>query len=112
MLWDRTQGLSNELFRRNTGVKRSTFLLMVEEVKTAEAQARSQERGGKGSRFIPEDRVLILLKYYREYPTLFSLGIELGVNETTVGRRIRKTESIIIKSTRFRLPGKKVLTRL
>ena len=109
MLWDRTQGLRDDLFRRKTGVKRSTFLLMVEELKGAEAKARAQDRRGKASKFSPEDRVLILLKYYREYPTLFSLGTELGVNETTVGRIIRKTETILMKSTRFRLPGKKVL---
>lgn len=109
MLWNAMQGLSDPLFRRKTGVKRTTFLVMVEELKAAEAQARAKDRRGKESKFSPEDRVLILLKYYREYPTQFSMGIELGVDETTVGRIIRKTETMLMKSKRFRLPGKKSL---
>lgn len=44
---------------------------MVEELRAAEAQARVKDRRGKESKFSAEDRVLILLKYYREYPTLF-----------------------------------------
>lgn len=81
---------------------------MLEEVKQAETTARLKDGRGKESKLGPEDRVLLLLKYYREYPTQFSLSIELGVNETTVGRIIRKTETILMKSERFRLPGKKV----
>lgn len=108
MLWRTTQGLSDSLFRRKTGVKRTTFLIMAEELKKAEAQARAKDGRGKESKFCPEDRVLILLKYYREYPTQFSMAIELGVNETTVGRIIRKAEKMLMGSRRFRLPEKKV----
>ena len=109
MRWNAVQGLSDPLFRRKTGVKRTTFLVMVEELKTAEAQARAKDRRGKESKFSLEDRILILLKYYREYPTQFSMGIEVGVDETSVGRIIRKTETILMRSKRFRLPGKKRL---
>jgi hypothetical protein len=49
------------------------------------------------------------LEYLRDYPTLFRLGFDWGVDETTAGRVVRKVERILLASGAFRLPGKRKL---
>lgn len=82
---------------------------MVKIVEKHQQNKKTKEKRGNDSKFSSEDKVLILLKYYREYVTQFSIGADLGVHETTVGRIIREVEEILIKSQKFSLPGKKVL---
>jgi len=49
------------------------------------------------------------LFYWREYRTQESLSITYGVSEGTVCESIKEIENILIKDSRFHLPGKKVL---
>lgn len=49
------------------------------------------------------------LEYLRDYPTLFRLGFDWGVDETTAGRVGRKVEGMLLESGGFRLPGKRTL---
>src|SRR5262245_4102042 len=56
-----------------------------------------------------EDRLLMVLMYWREYRTQAHIAATYGVHETTVSRTVRQFEDILIKDKRFHLPGKKAL---
>jgi hypothetical protein len=49
------------------------------------------------------------LMYWREYRTEFHIGLTYGISESTVCRTIKKVEDVLVKSGKFRLPGKKAL---
>lgn len=49
------------------------------------------------------------LEYLREYRTPVHIAKDWGVYESTAFRVVRKVEDILIKSSRFKLPGKKKL---
>jgi hypothetical protein len=56
-----------------------------------------------------ENQVLLTLSFWREYRTLFHLGRDWNLHESTVSRLVRRIEDILIKSGKFSLPGKKRL---
>ena len=56
-----------------------------------------------------ENQILITLQYWREYRTYFHIAQEWKVDESTIYRLIKKVENILIKSRKFRLPGRKEL---
>lgn len=105
-MYDRIQHLPPKSFKRKSGVRRETFEKMVEVLKPN--LTRSGKRGGQG-KFKVEDQLLIVMEYWREYRTQFHIGQSWGIHETTVGRMVRKIETILIQSGQFRLPGKKHL---
>ena len=90
-------------FKRLTGVQRETFEKMLAVV---EKGLRDFGRPTKLSR---ADQLLMTLMYWREYRTEFHIAQSYGVSEATVCRTIRKVEDALIRSTKFRLPGKKAL---
>jgi len=51
------------------------------------------------------------LEYLREYRTYFHIAQQWGINESTAYRIIRKVEDVLIKSSEFRIPGKKQLLK-
>jgi hypothetical protein len=51
------------------------------------------------------------LEYLREYRTYFHIAQQWEINESTAYRIIRKVEDILIKSSEFRIPGKKELLK-
>lgn len=106
MLYEQLQTLNPIAFRRACGVKRETFLAMVEVLRPD--LERRGKRGGQ-NRLSVEDQLLIALQYWRQYRTQFDIGLEFGVSEATVCRTIEKVESWLVKSGRFRLPGKRQL---
>jgi len=93
-------------FKRKCGVRRDTFEKMVEVLKPK--LTRRGKRGGQG-KFTVEDQLLIAMEYWREYRTLFHIGQSWGIHETTVGRMVRKIETVLLQSGEFSLPGKKYL---
>ena len=101
---------SDAYFQRKTGVKKPTFAKMVEVVNKAIEQ-RSTKRGHV-AKYGVEDQILIMLQYYREYPTFFSLGDSWGLHESTAQRTVRRIEDILIKDGAFSLPGDKGLRDL
>ena len=107
MLWVIAKRLSDSEFKRKIGYYREVVLKMVEVVDEFKTQARSSDKRGNSSIFSTFDEVLIMLWYYREYVTYFSIAKELAVHESTVARIVTKTENILIKSRVFSLPGKK-----
>ena len=50
--------------------------------------------------------------YYREYRTQYHIGGTYGIAESNVSRIIRDIESILKKSKKFDLPGKKKLEKV
>ncbi len=101
---------SDAYFQRKTGVKKPTFAKMVEVVNSSVDQRKT--RRGKVATFSVEDQILIMLQYYREYPTFFSLGDTWGLHESTAQRTVRRIEDILIKNGTFSLPGDKGLANL
>lgn len=101
--------LSNEDFRRLTGVKRSTFLKMLEILQEAEVKKKSL--GGRNNDVCLEDRLLMSLEYLREYRTYFHISKSYGISESTCYRNCRWIENTLIKEGTFSLPGKKELLK-
>jgi hypothetical protein len=101
--------LPEEEFRRLTGVKRKVFEEMAWVLRDAEDDRRL--RGGRKGQFSPEDRLLIMLEYWREYRTQFHMAQSRGVHEKSIWRIIHQCEDILLKSRKFTLPGKKTLLK-
>jgi hypothetical protein len=49
------------------------------------------------------------LEYLREYRTYFHIAQSWGIYESTAYRIIRRVEDTLMRSGKFRLPGKKKL---
>ena len=71
---------------------------------------RRGKRGGK-SKLSGEDRLLVVLEYWREYRTQFHIGTSWNICESAVCRLICKVEKLLMDSGKFRLSGKKQLDR-
>jgi hypothetical protein len=107
--FDRLSHLSDEQFRRLTGVRRSTFVLMSEILTSADQALKS--RGGRASTLCVEDRLLMALEYIREYRTYFHISQSYGVSESNAYKICRWVEDTLIKDKRFALPGRKALLK-
>ena len=103
MNYETIKQLKDSDFKRLTGVQRETFDLML---KVIEKGLRDFGRPTKLSR---ADQLLMTLIYWREYRTEFHIAQSYGVSEATVCRTIHKVEDILVRSQKFRLPGKKAL---
>jgi hypothetical protein len=109
MKWKEVNNLSVSQFQRLVGVKRPTFVKMVEAIEFHNKERRKNNRGRPSSICI-ENQLLIMLMYYREYRTFFHISVTYGISEAQCWRIVRKMEDILIHSKLFHLPGKKRLT--
>lgn len=107
MKLENLEKVSNNQFRRVTGVKRSTFDVMVSIVK--EAHAKKHVRGGRNNNLTVPNMILMALEYLREYRTYASIGVSYGLSESNAYKTIRWVEDVLIQSGEFRLAGKKAL---
>lgn len=112
MKWKDVHHLSDKHFRRMTGVNYIVFHQMADALEKANGIERKHPSRGKPSSLSIEDKILLLLMYYREYRTMFHIGLTYGISESTVCKIIRDTENKLIKDERFHLPGKKELLRV
>ena len=112
MFWKDLQSKSGGVFKRLTGVKRSTFEKMVEVVKEHTARKRKHPTRGAPAKAAVEDQLLMMLMYYREYRTFLHTATSYGYSESQGWRIVRRMEDILIQSGVFRLPGKKALLHL
>jgi hypothetical protein len=103
MRYETIERLKDTDFKRLTGVQRETFGLMLQVV---EKGLRDFGRPTKLSR---ADQLLMTLMYWREYRTEFHIAQSYGISEATVCRTIQKVENALVRSGKFRLPGKKTL---
>lgn len=109
MRYDKLQRYGDEEFRRLTGIKRQTFIKIVQILQAAEVKKKS--RGGKPNILTMEDRLLMALEYLREYRTYFHVAASYGVSESSCYRNIRWIEDVLVKYPDFRLPGRKELLK-
>lgn len=109
MRFNQIEQESSANFRRLTGIKRTTFNLMVGTLNQAETKRKSQ--GGKPNKLSIEDRLLMALEYLREYRTYFHISRSYGISESACYRNIRWVEDTLIKDGKFSLPGKKELLK-
>ena len=103
MRYETIEHLKDTDFKRLTGVQPETFDLML---KVVEKGLRDFGRPAKLSR---ADQLLMTLMYWREYRTEFHIAQSYGISESTVCRTIQKVENSLVRSGKFRLPGKKTL---
>ena len=103
MHYETIEQLKDSDFKRLTGIQRETFTQMLAVI---EKGLRDFGRPPKLSR---ADQLLMTLMYWREYRTEFHIAQSYGVSEATVCRTIRKVEDALVRSKKFRLPGKKAL---
>ena len=106
MKYCQVRKLSSRKFKRLTGVKRKTFQVMVRVVK---AQEKFKKKPGRPNNLTIENQILLTLQYWREYRTYYHISNDSNIHESNVYRTVKKIENILIKSRKFRLPGKKIL---
>lgn len=111
MRWHYLQKFSSASFKRATGIQKEIFLELVEIVEAYKLSKRKHPNSGCKSILNTEDCLLLMLMYYREYRTMFHIGISYGLSESRVCEIIREIELVIIKDSRYHLPGKKQLLR-
>jgi hypothetical protein len=106
MTYKQLKHLHPKAFKRRCGVQPDTFNLMVEIL-----NPHLDRRGKKGGqcKLSVEDQLLLVLEYWREYRTQFHIGTSWNLSESAVWRLIRKVETLLMDSGKFRLPGKKQL---
>ena len=109
MRFNQVEKESAENFRRLTGIKSTTFNVMVDIL--SKAEAKNKLRGGKPNKLSIEDRLLMTLEYLREYRTYFHISRGYGISESACYRNIRWVEDTLIKDGQFSLPGKKELLK-
>lgn len=102
------QALENSTlnFKRMYGVTPETFWEMVQVVRNAKQGSR-----GSHSKLTIPDQILLTLEYWREYRTLFHIGTDWGVHESTAQRTVKRIEDMLIKSGRFSLPSKREIVK-
>ena len=107
MRYKKIKKLPAEKFRRETGVKKKTFSLMIKVIKIAEKEKK--KKGGRNNKLPVEERLLMTLEYLREYRTFFHISNSYGIGESTCHENVTKIEDILIKSNKFNLPKRKEL---
>lgn len=103
------QQMSDEQFRRVTGLKRTTFEKMVELLQ--EAHTKKKARGGRPNKLTVAEMLLMALEYLREYRTYLHIATSYGISESNTFEAIRWVEDTLIQSKEFRLPGRKALLK-
>ena len=96
-------GQSDSGFKRYTGIQKTTFNAMLAALQQHEA---AKIKSGRPSELSLEGQILLALTYWREYRTLYHIGMDFGIHESSASRMVRKVEDILIKSGQFDLPKK------
>jgi hypothetical protein len=105
MFYHNIKDYAPEKFKRLTGVSKETFALMLD------ALVSRLRPFGRPPDLCLEDRLLMVLMYWREYRTQEHIGETYGLSDATVCRTVQQFEDILIADKRFHLPGKKALQK-
>ncbi len=103
MKYETIKHLKDTEFKRLTGVQHETFEQMLKVID------KGRREFGRPAKLSHADQLLMTLMYWREYRTEFHIAQSYGVSEATVCRTIHKVENTLVRSGKFRLPGKKTL---
>jgi hypothetical protein len=101
------QDAKDVLFKRLFGVKPETFEAMKSILQKEFDKLHRQ--GGSPPKLSVEDKLMVTLKYLREYRTMESIGHDYAVSKSTVCESIQWVEDTLAKDKTFKLPSKKVL---
>ena len=99
--------LSDEKFKRRIGTTKPVFQTMLDILQVA--YDKQHEQGGKPPDLAVGDKLLITLKYNREYTTVESIADDYDCSKSSVCRSIHWVEDVLSADGRFQLPGKKAL---
>ena len=103
MRYEAVKDLSPKAFKRLTGVKPVVFGEMIGVLR----EAQRHKKSGRPGKLSLEDKVLLMLMYWREYRTQFHIAASYGVHEATACRIIRQTEDALVSSGQFSLPQRR-----
>lgn len=106
-MYEKSLKLSEEDFKQIIGVERRTFEEMADILR--EAYAEKHKNRGRHAKLTIENQLFMSLKYLRQYVTQKELAFEFEVGEATVHDTIVWVENTLVKSGKFKLPGKKAL---
>ena len=105
--YENIEKLNEKTFRRLTGVKKETFIVMIEILKKADEER--QRKGGRKRKIGIENCLLLTLEYLREYRTYLHISVDYGLSESQAQRTHRWVEETLINDKRFHLPNRKKL---
>lgn len=94
---------SDASFKRYTGIHKATFQTMLAAMQDHEA---SKTKSGRPSDLSIKAQILLALTYWREYRTLYHIGTDFGIHESSASRIVHKVENVLINSGQFDLPRK------
>jgi predicted DNA-binding protein YlxM (UPF0122 family) len=98
---------SNKKFKRRVGTTEPVFQAMLAILQTE--YDKLHPSGGNPKGLSISDKLLITLKYYREYATMESIADDFNCAKSTVCRSIAWVEDTLSAHERFQLPGKQAL---
>jgi Helix-turn-helix of DDE superfamily endonuclease len=100
---------SDAIFRRVTGLKRETFIKIIEILESD--YRRRMLKGGRPKKLSIADMLLATLEYLREYRTYLHIGKSYGISERAAYKTIRWVEDMLVRHPDFSLPGRKALKK-
>jgi len=106
---ERKLKLSDAKFKRRIGTTKPVFQAMLEVLQAA--YNKLHELGGAPPDLTVGDKLLITLKYLREYTTMESIADDYDCSKSSVHRSIRWVENTLAADGRFQLPGKEALKK-
>lgn len=109
MRFNQVKDLEDKKFSRLTGVKKATFLKIIDILRQADNLKKS--RGGRKNKLNLEDQLLVTLEYLREYRTYFHISQNYGISESSAYKTIKWVEDTLIRHPNFALPGRKALMK-
>ena len=112
MRWKQMRKVEAGKFRRLTGVTPAVFAQMKEAALASKAPSSHPAGGGRRGpkpKLGIEDRLLVLLMYYREYRTFAHVGASFGVSEAQAWRIVTDLETRLLADGRFHLERNQAL---
>jgi hypothetical protein len=94
MNYETIKDLPASSFRRSVGIERKLFHELVGVLALAEA---AKKKSGRPSLSL-ENQLCLALSYWREYRTLFHLGLSYGVHESNAQRIVTRVENRLAAS--------------
>lgn len=90
--------LTDAQFKRVLGISRTTFAELLSHLRTFKS------RRGRPCTLSAESQLTLSLTYWRDYPSLLTLGTQYGISETSAWRVVRRVEDRLMHSGLLSLP--------
>ena len=104
---EKIANLKAEKYQELFGVKKPVFDEMLEILVAKEKPINP--KGGRPPKLTTLDKLVIMLEYYHDYPTMNSMAFRWGVAKSQICEAVKWAEKTIIKDGRFSLPSKRKL---